>query len=109
MEAGSWMSVVKMNVSSAMPIVARARTRIDRRAPVSWRTRRCPTVTSPKIVSATALPIEAIDDRSNAMTISRIAAAAMSRPTDARSASRRPMTGGNCSVDARWSLRPAAG
>ena len=91
MEAGSWMSVVRMKVSSATVTVKRATMRMLRRAPVSLRIRRCPTVTRPKIIRATALPMDAMADRSNAMTSNRIAAAPTSRPTDARSASLRPM------------------
>lgn len=64
MEAGSCKSVVKVNVSNVIPVVATARSRMLRLAPVSERMRRCPAVTNPKIVRATALPIEAIaDDR----------------------------------------------
>ena len=77
-----------------------------RRAPVCDRTRRWPSVTSAKIIRATALPIDAIADRSKARTITRITTAATSRPTGARSASRRPMTGGNWPVDARCSHKP---
>ena len=63
-DAGSWISVVKTNVASAMPAVASAMMRMLRRAPVSARMRRWPIVTRQKMASATALPIEAIADRS---------------------------------------------
>ena len=64
-DAGSLMSVVNTNVTSVMPVVATAASRITRFAPVSRPDRGDGrSVTSPKIISATALPIDAIADRS---------------------------------------------
>ena len=48
-DAGSWMSVVKMNVSSVTTITSSASTSTHGRAPVSRNTRRCAAVTNAKI------------------------------------------------------------
>ena len=67
-EAGSWMSVVTMNVTSTTAAAAIATTRMAALAPVSARTRKCAAVMNVKISRATALPIEAIASSSVSYT-----------------------------------------
>ena len=76
---------------------------------MSARIRRWPIVTSAKIPSATADPIDATADRSNSTTSRMIPAAAISRPAGATPPIRRAMRSGNWPVEARWSERPVAG
>ena len=80
-----------------------------RRAPVSALMRRCPSVTIPKMVSATALPIEATAERSKTTTTMMTATARMISPNGARPPSRRAISVGNWPDAARWSDRPVAG
>ena len=83
-EAGSWMSVVKMKVTRTTADAAIASTRTAVRAPVSDRTRKCASGHEPKTSRATALPIEAIAFRSKPMARTRPGAAATRSPTDTR-------------------------
>ncbi len=109
-DAGSLMSVVNTNVTSAMPAVASASSSSTRLPSVSARIRRWPMVTMQKTRSATAEPIDAIAERSLPRTRTRIAIADTSRPICTRPpAYRRAMIGGNWPVDTRWSVRPIAG
>ena len=59
-DAGSPIKVVKTNVKKARPVVTTPSTRTLTRAPVSERTRKCPTVTRKKMSNAAALPMEAM-------------------------------------------------
>ena len=71
--------------------------------------RKWPSVTKVKTDRATALPIEAIADRSNRAIITTIATPVESSPNEIRPPSRRAMIGGNCPVSTRWSDTPTAG
>ena len=77
---GSSTSVVKTNDTRTMTVEATARTRIPARAPVSCRTRKCPTDTRPKTSSAITLPMDAIADRSNPTASTMASAAVTTRP-----------------------------
>jgi hypothetical protein len=78
-------------------------------APVSARTRKWAAVTRVNTSRAMALPIDAIELKSNPAARTIAAAAVTSSPAGARPPNLRPSAGGNWPIDAICSHRPAAG
>ena len=92
--AGPSANVVAAKVNSTTTVLVIATLNTSLLAPVSPRTRKWAAVISVNTSSAMALPIEAIELRSNPTASTIATAAVISSPAGARPPNRRPSTGG---------------